>query len=133
MLNGVKEGWYAKPDAGQLIVSPADEDSMAPQDAWADDMILAEGLSRFEEMMTEPVARITSNWAGLRTFAPDRTLVIGSSPQNPQFFWLAGQGGYGFQTAAAASQLACDLILDRPSELEDGVCQALSPERFKAN
>lgn len=133
MLDGVKEGWYAKPDAGQLIVSPADEDPLVPQDAWADDMVLAEGLSRFEEMMSEPVERMTSNWAGLRTFAPDRTLVIGSSLENPQFFWLAGQGGYGFQTAAAASQLACDLILGRPSELEDDVCQALSPKRFKAN
>jgi D-arginine dehydrogenase len=133
LLDGVKEGWYAKPDAGQLIVSPADEDPLEPQDAWADDMVLAEGLSRFEEMMSEPVERMTSNWAGLRTFAPDRTLVIGRSSENRQFFWIAGQGGYGFQTAAAASQLACDLILGRPLELNDDVCQALSPKRFKAH
>ena len=133
LLDGVKEGWYAKPDAGQLIVSPADEDPVAPQDAWADDMILAEGLSRFEEMMSKPVERITSNWAGLRTFAPDRSLVIGRSSENPQFFWIAGQGGYGFQTVAAASQLASDLILGRVSVLSNDVCQALSPERFKAH
>ncbi|MAT88911.1 MAG: glycerol-3-phosphate dehydrogenase [Aestuariivita sp.] len=133
LLDGVKESWYAKPDAGQLIVSPADEDPVLPQDAWADDIILAEGLSRFEEMMSKPVERVTSNWAGLRTFAPDRTLVIGRSSENPEFFWIAGQGGYGFQTAAAVSQLSSDLILGHVVELDDHLCQALSPDRFKVH
>ncbi len=130
LLDGVKESWYAKPDAGQLIVSPADEDPIIAQDAWVDDIILAKGLSRFEEMMSNPVERVTSNWAGLRTFAPDRTLVIGRSPENPEFFWIAGQGGYGFQTAAAASQLASELILGHEIELDDCICQSLSPDRF---
>ena len=130
LLNGVNERWYAKPDAGQLLVSPADEDPMPPQDAWADDMVLAEGLARFEEMMTHPVERVTTNWAGLRSFAPDHALVIGSDPKQPAFFWLAGQGGYGFQTAAAASQLAADLILHRSPELDRDLCAQLSPTRF---
>ncbi|MFM2357016.1 MAG: hypothetical protein RLZZ528_2752, partial [Pseudomonadota bacterium] len=107
------EAWYAKPDAGALIVSPSEEDPMEPHDAWADDMVLAEGLARYEEMVTEPVTRLISNWAGLRTFAPDRVLVIGRDVRDPAFFWLAGQGGYGFQSAPAASQLACDLITGR--------------------
>ena len=46
MLFGVGETWYAKPDAGALIVSPAEEDPMEPHDAFADDMVLAEGLAR---------------------------------------------------------------------------------------
>jgi glycine/D-amino acid oxidase-like deaminating enzyme len=130
MIFGPGEDWYAKPDAGALIVSPAEEDLMEPHDAWADDMVLAEGLARYEEMVTEPVTRLISSWAGLRTFSPDRVLVIGRDPREPAFFWLAGQGGYGFQTCPAASQLAADLISGRAPELDAGLVAALSPARF---
>lgn len=130
MLFGPGETWYAKPDAGALLVSPAEEDPAEPHDAWADDMVLAEGLARYEEMVTKPVTRPIATWAGLRTFAPDRTLVIGFSPENPNFFWLAGQGGYGMQSSPAASQLAADLIAGRPSELDAPTISALSPKRF---
>lgn len=130
MLFGPGEDWYAKPDAGALIVSPAEEDPMEPHDAWADDMVLAEGLARYEEFVTEPVTRVISNWAGLRTFAPDRVLVIGRDPRQPAFFWLAGQGGYGFQSSGGASRLAADLILGRPPELRPELVAALSPGRF---
>jgi glycine/D-amino acid oxidase-like deaminating enzyme len=130
ILFGCGEAWYAKPDAGALIVSPAEEHLMAPHDAWADDMVLAEGLARYEEMVTEPVTRVLANWAGLRTFAPDRVLAIGPDPRDPGFFWLAGQGGYGFQTAPAASQLAADLIAGRPTALDAATVAALSPARL---
>ena len=130
MLFGVGETWYAKPDAGALIVSPAEEHPMAPHDAFADDMVLAEGLARYEDMVTEPVTRLISNWAGLRTFAPDRVLVIGRDVREPSFFWLAGQGGYGFQSAPAASQLAADLIVGRVPDLAPDLVAALSPRRF---
>ncbi len=130
MIFGPGESWYAKPDAGALIVSPADEDAVDPHDAWADDMVLAEGLARYEAMVTEPVTRLLSNWAGLRTFSPDRVLVIGRDAGAPDFFWLAGQGGYGFQTAPAASQLAADLIGGRAPELDADLVAKLSPQRF---
>ena len=131
MMFGVGEAWYAKPDAGALIVSPAEEDPVPPHDAFSDDMVLAEGLARYEEMVTEPVTRLISNWAGLRTFAPDRVLVIGRDMREPSFFWLAGQGGYGFQSAPAASQLAADLITGRAPDLAGDLVAALSPGRFK--
>lgn len=130
MLFGAGETWYAKPDAGALIVSPADEHPMEPHDAWADDMVLAEGLARYEEMVTTPVTRLLASWAGLRTFAPDRVLVIGRDLVEPAFFWLAGQGGYGFQTSPAASRLAADLLGGTAPELDAGVVAALSPGRF---
>jgi len=130
MIFGVGESWYAKPDAGKLLVSPAEEDPMPPHDAFADDLVLAEGLHRYSEMVTEPVTRLETSWAGLRTFAPDRALVIGPAPQDHSFIWLAGQGGYGFQTAPAASQLTADLIAARPSELSTTLIAALSPARF---
>ena len=130
MLFGPGEDWYAKPDAGALIVSPAEEDLMEPHDAWADDMVLAEGLARYEEMVTEPVTRLLASWAGLRTFSPDRVLVIGRDVREPSFFWLAGQGGYGFQTCPAASRLAADLIGGRAPEIGADLVAALDPARF---
>lgn len=130
MMFGTGEAWYAKPDAGALLVSPADEDPLPPQDAWPDDMVLAEGLARYEANVTEPVTRPMASWAGLRSFAPDRQLVIGFAQDHPAFFWLAGQGGYGMQTAPAASQLAADLIAGRAPEIDARTVAALSPARL---
>ena len=130
MLFGAGESWYMKPDAGALIISPADEDPADPHDAWAEDMTLAEGIARYEAVVTAPVTRMLANWAGLRTFAPDRVLVIGPDPDDPSFLWLAGQGGYGFQTAPAASQLLADLAAGRTPVLAPAIVAALSPARF---
>ncbi len=130
MLFGPGETWYAKPDAGKLIVSPADEDPSHPHDAWPDDMVLAEGLARYEAHVTEPVTRLEHSWAGLRTFSPDRNLIIGFDTREPAFFWQAGQGGYGFQTAPAASRLGADLIAVRRPELDAATIRALDPGRF---
>ncbi|MDZ7600600.1 MAG: FAD-binding oxidoreductase [Hoeflea sp.] len=121
--------WYAKPEAGKLMISPADEDPVDPHDVWADDMVIAEGLHRYEQAVTAPVTRVEHSWAGMRTFAPDRTPVVGFSPEDNGFFWLAGQGGYGMQTAPALSQLAADLCLGRLSTLQPVVIEALSPGR----
>ncbi|MFC5584612.1 NAD(P)/FAD-dependent oxidoreductase [Nitratireductor kimnyeongensis] len=124
------EGWYCKPDAGKLMVSPADEDPTEPFDAWPDDMVLAEGLHRFEQAVTVPVTRIERSWAGLRSFFPDRTPAVGFAPDAEGFFWLAGQGGYGVQTSPALSALAADLCAGRTSTLPDTVVQALAPNRL---
>ncbi len=129
-VEAVAERWYAKPDAGKLIVSPSEEDPMPPHDAFADDMVLAEGLARYADMVTEPVTRVEHSWAGLRSFAPDRSLVIGRDVSHPEFVWCAGQGGYGFQTAPAASQLLSEVISGAPPHLPASIVQALSPARF---
>lgn len=130
MVVGGNEDWYCKPDAGALIVSPADEDLVEPHDAWADDMVLAEGLARYEECVTEPVTRLLASWAGLRTFSPDRVPVIGPDPREPSFFWIGGQGGYGFQSCPAICQLVADLVADRASELPTDIIERISPARF---
>ncbi|SIO39886.1 Glycine/D-amino acid oxidase [Rhodovulum sp. ES.010] len=130
MTLGAGERWYCKPDAGKLLVSPAEEHAAEPHDAFADDMVLAEGLARYEEMVIEPVTRVETNWAGLRTFAPDRLLVVGFDPADPAFFWHAGQGGVGFQTAPAASQMAADLVAGRAPEIGADIAAAFSPQRF---
>lgn len=131
MIFGAAGDWYAKPDAGALIVSPADADPVEPQDAWADDMVLAEGLARFATRMTHEVTRLRANWAGLRTFTPDGDLAIGPEPGMPDFLWMAGQGGYGFQTAPAAGHLLASRAMKRPSGLHDQVVSACDPARFQ--
>ncbi|MEM8790451.1 MAG: FAD-binding oxidoreductase [Pseudomonadota bacterium] len=111
LVASISEEWYTKPVAGRLLVSPADQDPVEPMDAWPDEMVLAEGLDRFERSTTIKVSRVEHKWAGLRTFAPDKSPVVGFDDAAPGFFWLAGQGGYGIQTSPALSRIAADLIL----------------------
>lgn len=127
------EGWYFKPEAGKLFISPAEEIPVEPHDAFVDDMVMAEGLYRFEQAVDVPVTRVERSWAGLRTFAPDRTPVAGYDSTAENFFWLAGQGGYGIQTAPALSHLAGQSI--RRASLPDDLAAlvpALSPDRFRS-
>ncbi|AGT08012.1 NAD(P)/FAD-dependent oxidoreductase [Paracoccus aminophilus] len=128
MLLGARDSFYAKPDAGALIVSPGDAESTTPHDAWADDLVLAEGLARYEALMRYPVERMLANWAGLRSFAPDGAPVYGRDPDEPDFIWFAGQGGYGFQSSVAAARLIADLVAERPTDPE--LTRAIDPARF---
>lgn len=130
MIFGPGETWYAKPDAGALLVSPADEDQVEPHDAFADDMTLAEGFARYEAHVTEPVTRLLASWAGLRTFAPDRQLVLGPASQDSSFVWCAGQGGYGMQSSPGASQLLADIISGTSPAIVSVHVANLSPARF---
>lgn len=122
------ESWYAKPESGKLLISPADADPVPACDIYVDDMVLAEGLHRFESAVNLDIKHIEHQWAGLRTFAPDNTPVVGFDPRSEGFFWLAGQGGYGIQTAPALSQLSAALLQGKSTHpvLE----AALSPERL---
>lgn len=129
MLLDATETWYAKPDAGKWLVSSAEEDPVDAMDAWADDMVIAEGLARYQEFVTEEVRRVESNWAGLRSFAPDRSPVVGFDPAAKGFFWLAGQGGYGVQTSPALSALAADLLCSCTPEIDADTIAGLSPAR----
>lgn len=77
------------------------------------------------------VTRVERSWAGLRTFAPDRTPVNGPEPGIEGFHWLVGQGGYGIQTAPAMSRLAADLVVGHPTALAPEIIDSLSPSRFR--
>lgn len=131
MVFGAGETWYAKPEAGKLLISPAEEDPTEPHDAWADDMVLAEGLARYEEMVTEPVTRVETSWAGLRSFAPDRAPVLGADPLEPSFLWCAGQGGQGFLSAPGAARVMEEAAGGAPSGFDAAILAALSPARFR--
>src|SRR5690606_1555204 len=131
---GIDESYYFKPDAGQLLGSPANADPVEPQDAAPEELDVALGIYNIEAMTTLQIRRPSHSWAGLRSFVADGDLVIGFDPRMPAFFWLAAQGGYGIQSAAGASRLAADLLLGQPlcpSLLAQGVSpEQLSPARF---
>jgi D-arginine dehydrogenase len=128
MVIDVGETFYFKPDAGQLLISPADETDTEPCDAQAEEIDVAIAADRVQAATTLSIRRIAHRWAGLRTFAPDRTPVCGFDPRAEGFFWLAGQGGYGIQTAPALAQLTARLITGGGGP--DAIAAALSPARF---
>ena len=104
------ERFYFKPDAGVLLASPANEDPVLAQDVQPEELDLAMAVHRLEQATTLTFPRVLSQWAGLRSFVADRTPVVGFSSEAPGFFWLAGQGGYGIQTAPALGELAAALV-----------------------
>lgn len=134
MIMDVGEAFYFKPDAGMLLVSPCDETDSAACDAQPEELDIAIAADRVMGATTLEVRRVNHSWAGLRSFVADRTPVAGFDPALEGFFWLAGQGGYGIQTAPAMAELAASLILDGkvPERLADfGVdASALAPERL---
>ena len=109
-----REDFYAKPTGGKLMISPSEADPVEPHDAFADDLRLAEGAAAFERLINWPVRRVERSWGGLRTFAPDGDPVVGFDNDAAGLFWLAGQGGYGIQTAPALSDAAASLVMGKP-------------------
>lgn len=130
----IDEHFYFRPDAGRLMASPADETPMPPCDVQPEEIDIAILIDRLEKAAELPVKRVEHRWAGLRTFAKDKTPVVGYDPEVEDFFWLAGQGGFGIQTAPGISRLVAALARRRPvpPDLADlGVAEAdLSPARF---
>jgi len=128
--------FYFKPESGKLLLSPADATLARPGDVQPEELDVAIAVDRLEQAVNLTVERVTHSWAGLRTFAPDGALVLGWDAQAAGFFWVAGQGGYGFQTAPMAARAAADLLAGKglPSALlEHGVTEhALAPTRFAA-
>ncbi len=110
LLGDADHTWYVRPEArSKLMVSPADETDDTPHDVQPDELDVAIAIDRMQQALDIPVKRIEHSWAGLRSFTPDRSLAIGGCEQ-PGFFWMCGQGGYGIQTAPAAGALVAALV-----------------------
>ena len=128
------ENWYFKPEAGKVLASPADETPAEPCDAQAEELDIALIVDAIERMTTMKVGRISNSRAGLRTFVPDKTPVVGRAPDAKGFFWLVGQGGYGIETSPALGELASSLIVygEVPARfIKEGFSvEDVSPERF---
>jgi len=129
---GINQDFYFKPESGRLWLSPHDEAPADPCDAAPEELAVAEAIDRFEQVVEWRVEAVERRWAGLRSFAPDRLPVYGFDVRAPGFFWFAGQGGFGIQTAPAAARLAAQLLLDRPRDaMTERLSAAVySPARF---
>ncbi|PWG03286.1 NAD(P)/FAD-dependent oxidoreductase [Sphingosinicella humi] len=108
--------FYFKPEAGRLWLSPHDETPCVAADCGPEEIDVALAIDRFERVVDWKVERVEHSWAGLRSFAPDRLPVYGFDSDVPGFFWFAGQGGFGIQTAPAAAKLAAGLLLEVPAD-----------------
>ena len=134
MIQDFGDGWYVKPEGDGLLGSLSEERPSEPCDARVREIDVALALDRLDEATTLGLRHVRSSWAGLRTFARDRDLVLGPDVAEPTFSWFVGLGGFGIQTAPAAGELVAALALGEapPAEvLAAGVDPAaLSPARF---
>jgi len=119
--------FYFKPEHGKLWLSPHEETPSPACDAAPEELDVAIAIDRFERVVDWRVLAVERKWAGLRSFAPDRLPVYGYDPAVEGFFWFAGQGGFGIQTAPAAARLAAQLLLELP---RDGMTEALDASLY---
>jgi D-arginine dehydrogenase len=130
LVGDISESFYFRPEGDALLLSPADETPTAPVDARAEMEDVALALDRANEATTLNLRHVRTTWAGLRTFSPDRNPVVGPDPVGDGFLWLAGQGGYGMQTAPAMASLAAALVLGRTPAIDGLDPTRLAPARF---
>ena len=132
LVIGLDGSFYFKPDTGgKLWLSPHDETATAACDVAPEELDIAIAIDRLQQVVGWQVKRVEHKWAGLRSFAPDRLPIIGRDKAVPNFFWLAGQGGFGIQTAPAVAQLAASLLVDalqRPNGVVPGL---YTPDRLQ--
>ena len=120
--------FYFKGEGDSSVwLSPHDEIETGPCDAVPEEIDVAIAIDRFENVVDWPIDRVERSWAGLRSFAPDRLPVYGFDPDAPHFFWAAGQGGFGIQSAPAAATLAASILL---SEEPDPMVAHIDPALF---
>lgn len=134
LVMDVAGAFYAEPESGGLLVSPADETPSEPCDVRPDELDVALALDRLRAATTLPVRSVRRAWAGLRTFAPDRAPVAGFDPDADGFYWLVGQGGAGIKTAPALAALAAaDICGAGPADVRPApaLVAALRPERLR--
>lgn len=126
--------FYFKPESGgRLWLSPHDEIPSDPCDAQPEELDIAIAVDRLEQVVDWRVERVERSWAGLRSFAPDRLPVYGFDATVPGYFWCAGQGGFGIQTAPAAALIAASLLLGTAPDPQVAAIDAerYTPSRFR--
>ncbi|WP_234731157.1 NAD(P)/FAD-dependent oxidoreductase [Acidocella facilis] len=132
LVQSAAHDWYARPEArSKLMVTPCDETPDVPHDVQPDELDIAIGIDRMQQALDIPVKRIEHSWAGLRTFTPDRSLAFGYDKAVEGFFWAVGQGGYGIQTAPAASVLIAAMVRHEDPGAAGVVIPEIDPMRFR--
>ncbi len=135
MVVGADESFYFKPDGRSLLLSPADETPTEPSDVQAEEWDIAVAIDRVQAVTTLDIRHVKRRWAGLRSFVADGAPVAGFAEGSENFFWLAGQGGYGIQTAPALAEFSASIILERDLPPHIAACgltvRSLSPRRLE--
>jgi D-arginine dehydrogenase len=132
MVQSAGHDWYIRTEArNKLMVTPCDETPMHPHDVQPDELDVAIGIDRMQHALNIDVRRVEHSWAGLRTFAPDRSLAFGWENTVPGFFWCVGQGGYGIQTAPAAGELVTAMIKGEDPGAAGVIIPDIDPMRFR--
>jgi len=135
LVADIAHHWYVKRDGNQYLCSPADETPSEPVDAKPEEIDIARAIDLINAATTLGIRTVNSSWAGLRTFSPDETMVLGPDPDHPGFIWCVGQGGFGIQTSPAAGQLVASLAMTggsgpyfrhHPLDIDDYL-----PQRFR--
>jgi D-arginine dehydrogenase len=114
LVMDIQGTFYFKPESGRLWLTPHDETATPPCDAAPEEIDVATAIDRLQQVVDWHVEAVEHKWAGLRSFAPDRLPVYGWDAHVAGLFWCAGQGGFGIQTAPAASAMAARLLLGQP-------------------
>jgi D-arginine dehydrogenase len=119
----VEDEVYFRPNSSGVLASPCDELAW-PAETPATDPIqlrtLTQKLERTAPLLAS--ARVQRAWACLRTFAPDRELVIGLDPRLSGLYWLSGLGGRGMSVAPAAAELLVDQIVRGGARAKPETC-----------
>jgi len=135
MTVDARERWYLKPEGPHMLGSAASELPSEPTDARPQEIDVALGIDKINRASDLQIRSVRNTWAGLRTFTSDRVPAVGFDPQEPAFFWLVGQGGYGIKTSPAIGSFAASVIHGRA--IPDAVAaegltgSELAPERLR--
>ena len=129
-VSSLDGSFYFKPEpGGRLWLSPHDETEVVAHDVAPEELDVAIAIDRLEHVVDWRVAAVERKWAGLRSFAPDRLPVYGYVADCPGYFWCAGQGGFGIQTAPAAAKVAAAMLL---RQSPDARVAAIDPTLYSA-
>jgi glycine/D-amino acid oxidase-like deaminating enzyme len=130
MVAAADDSFYYRPEGGQVLISPSEKVASAAEDARPRPGDVEAVIGLINRMTTMDIRSVARSWTGLRTEPADGHPVVGFDGAVPGFFWLAGQGGYGFQTSCGIAELAAGLLLGRgPGTCSPATVAALSPLR----
>ena len=132
ILHDAVQGCYLRPHSpGQLLVGNGTTTTPEDPTRWraeADAAFVEASLARVRRRFPFLAdARPGEAWAGIDAATPDRLLLAGPHPDQPDAWLLAGGNGHGFMRAPAVGEsLAALLVGERPRVALD----AYDPRRF---
>ncbi|BBE22234.1 glycerol-3-phosphate dehydrogenase [Arthrobacter sp. MN05-02] len=110
MVAAADDSFYYRPDDDGVLISPSEAEPAEPGDAQPGPEDVERLVAHLGRVTTLGITSIRRSWTGLRTQRDSGLPVVGFDPAHPAFFWLAGQGGYGFQTSSGIAELAAVLL-----------------------